>query len=61
MRSVRIELAKLILVGTRVTYQATGDAEILNILFSYKVLVRDVSDVKSGGWHKLKKKDTQSA
>ena len=26
MYSVRIELAKLILVGTRITYQATGDA-----------------------------------
>ena len=24
--SVRIELAKLMLVGTRITYQATGDA-----------------------------------
>ena len=26
MHSVRIELAKLILVGTRITCQATGDA-----------------------------------
>ena len=26
MHSVRIELTKLILVGTRITYQATGDA-----------------------------------
>ena len=26
LHSVRIELAKLILVGTRITYQATGDA-----------------------------------
>ena len=26
VQSVRIELAKLILVGTRITYQATGDA-----------------------------------
>ena len=26
MHSGRIELAKLILVGTRITYQATGDA-----------------------------------
>ena len=26
MHSVRIELVKLILVGTRITYQATGDA-----------------------------------
>ena len=29
MHSVRIELAKLILVGTRITYQATGDAAYL--------------------------------
>ena len=29
MHSVRIELAKLILVGTRITYQATGDAGVL--------------------------------
>ena len=29
MHSVRIEPAKLILVGTRITYQATGDAGIL--------------------------------
>ena len=26
MHSVRIEIVKLILVGTRITYQATGDA-----------------------------------
>ena len=26
MHSVRIELTKLILVGTRITYKATGDA-----------------------------------
>ena len=26
VHSVRLELAKLILVGTRITYQATGDA-----------------------------------
>ena len=26
MHSVRIELTKMILVGTRITYQATGDA-----------------------------------
>ena len=26
MHSVIIELAKLVLVGTRITYQATGDA-----------------------------------
>ena len=29
VHSVRIELAKLILVGTRITYQATGDAGII--------------------------------
>ena len=29
VHSVRIELAKLIVVGTRITYQATGDAEVL--------------------------------
>ena len=27
--SVRMELAKLILVGTRITYQATGDAGLM--------------------------------
>ena len=27
VHSGRIELAKLILVGTRITYQATGDAD----------------------------------
>ena len=38
VHSVRIELAKLILVGTRITYQATGDAlqqsdaRVLNLL-----------------------------
>ena len=31
MHSVRIELAKLILVGTRITYQATGDVGIIPI------------------------------
>ena len=29
VHSVRIELAKLILVGTRITYQAAGDAGVL--------------------------------
>ena len=29
VHSVIIELAKLILVGTRITYQATGDAVLL--------------------------------
>ena len=32
MHSVRIELAKLILVGTRITYQATGDAGMITPL-----------------------------
>ena len=32
MHSVRIELAKLILVGTRITYQATGDAGLMSML-----------------------------
>ena len=31
MHSVRIELAKLILVGTRITYQATGDAGLVHM------------------------------
>ena len=31
VHSVRIELAKLISVGTRITYQATGDAGIFRI------------------------------
>ena len=31
MHSVKIKLAKLILVGTRITYQATGDAGILGV------------------------------
>ena len=30
MHSVRIELTKLILVGTRITYQATGDTGIMD-------------------------------
>ena len=29
MHSVRIELAKLILVGTRITHQATGDTGMI--------------------------------
>ena len=32
VHSVRIELAKLILVGTRITYQATGDAGWVELL-----------------------------
>ena len=31
VHSVRIELAKLILVGTRITYQATGEAVLHQI------------------------------
>ena len=30
VHSVRIELAKFISVGTRITYQATGDAEYMS-------------------------------
>ena len=33
MHSVRIELAKLILVGTRITYQATGDCCIAAVAY----------------------------
>ena len=33
MHSVRIELAKLILVGTRITYQATGDAIYISYVY----------------------------
>ena len=36
VHSVRIEPTKLILVGTRITYQATGDAGICAILYPYK-------------------------
>ena len=32
MHSVRIELAKLVLVGTRITDQTTGDAGSINTL-----------------------------
>ena len=31
VHSVRIEPAKLILVGTRISYQATGDAGVLGV------------------------------
>ena len=34
MHSVRIELAKLISVGTRITYQATGDAGSVGFMYS---------------------------
>ena len=33
VHSVRIELAKLILVGTRITYEATGDAGYLSFIY----------------------------
>ena len=33
MHSVRIELAKLILVATRITYQAIGDAGVMQLVF----------------------------
>ena len=36
MHSVRIELAKLILVGTRITYQATGEAGTFLFFFKQK-------------------------
>ena len=36
VHSVRIELAKLIFVGTRITYQATGDAGVLYWVFNKK-------------------------
>ena len=38
MHSVRIELAKLILVGTRITYQATGDAGIYEYYVFFLIL-----------------------
>ena len=38
MHSVRIELAKLILVGTRITYQATGDAGSYTYTPEYKLI-----------------------
>ena len=40
MHSVRIELAKLILVGTRITYQATGDAGISMYVITFRDRVR---------------------
>ena len=49
MHSVRIELAKLILVVTRITYQATGDAGwalILNYSSEARFLI-DPSQKKS--------------
>ena len=38
VHSRRIELAKLILVGTRITYQATGDAGVQQQIYK----VRDI-------------------
>ena len=42
VHSVRIELAKLILVGTRMTYQATGDVYIY-IYYLSGMLVRETN------------------
>ena len=39
MLSVRIEFTELILVGTRITYQATGDAG-MRYTSKYKIPVR---------------------
>ena len=44
VHSVRIELAKFILVGTRITYQATGDPlsfvnEQLGVMYAQQLLV----------------------
>ena len=36
MHSVRIELTKLTLVGTRITYQATGDGGMISHAGSYE-------------------------
>ena len=36
MHSVRIELAELILVGTRITYQATVDAAMTNKIYIFE-------------------------
>ena len=36
VHSVRIELAKLILVGTRITYQATGEAGYVSKCFTHQ-------------------------
>ena len=35
MHSVRIKPAKLILVGTRITYQATGDGDWHTVIVAY--------------------------
>ena len=50
VHSVRIELAKLILVGTRATYQATGDAGFIMLTItscSFSILVHIV-DIATG-------------
>ena len=49
MHSVRIKLAKLILVGTRITYQAIGDA-----MRSKK----DQNDTKQTGSPLIRNRDT---
>ena len=43
MHTVRIELAKLILAGTRITHQATGDAGTLTTLL-IKLIIPDYSN-----------------
>ena len=39
---MRIELAKLILVGTRITYQATGDAGTWATIYHTKYVYNDI-------------------
>ena len=39
MHSVIIELAKLILVGTRITYHATGDNEYVSHKYEYPLVL----------------------
>ena len=43
MHSMRIELAKLILLGTRITYQATGDAGLYEIVYIQTYIMHDKS------------------
>ena len=52
MHSVRNELAKLILVGTRITYQANGDAGY----YSVPVLSRYGTSIPSAQEEKKRKK-----
>ena len=40
---MRIELAKLILLGTRITYQATGDAGLYEIVYIQTYIMHDKS------------------